>query len=63
VNDVPSDLEALCLDLMAIDPARRPSDESIIARLSVPGDLHSVPFQAARYVGTWQQQFEPQVSL
>jgi serine/threonine protein kinase len=33
-DEVPEDLEALCLELMAIDPSQRPSDEDVMERLS-----------------------------
>lgn len=33
VEDIPSDLEALCMDLLAIEPAERPGPRDILARL------------------------------
>src|SRR5690606_14286753 len=45
--DVPEDLAELCLEMLAIDPARRPTAAAVAARLSaraVPADERPVPF-------------------
>ncbi|HZS38784.1 MAG TPA: protein kinase [Polyangia bacterium] len=52
--DLPRDLETLCLELLAADPAARPSGEQILERLGArdPVELRAPPQQAqAPFVG------------
>ncbi len=65
VDGVPPDLEALCVDLLARDPARRPTARQILERLGPPslppqrvGDSgHAIPVLGIRpdFVGREQQ--------
>jgi hypothetical protein len=46
---VPLDLDRLCIDLLAIDPAGRPTDAEVLARLAV--DRATAPAFVARIIG------------
>ncbi|RMH38704.1 MAG: serine/threonine-protein kinase PknK [Deltaproteobacteria bacterium] len=48
VSGIPPDLERLCLDLLAFDPAARPDGDEVLRRLALPvGDDASPPARAS----------------